>query len=48
MNNMDRTRLIFIGIVGLAVVVICIIAGVVLINNRDQDATATPVAEVGG
>ena len=47
MNNMDRTRLIFIGIVGLAVVVICIIAGVVLINNRDQDATATPVAEVG-
>lgn len=44
MNNMDRTRMVFIGIIGLAVVVICIIGAVVLINNRDDDATPTSTA----
>ena len=44
MNNMDRTRMVFVGIVGLAVVVICIVGAVVLINSRDTDATPTNTA----
>ncbi|MCL4871314.1 MAG: hypothetical protein KJ063_20320 [Anaerolineae bacterium] len=45
MNNMDRTRIVFIAIIGIAVIVICGVAAAVLLNNRG-DAAATPTAGI--
>ncbi len=45
MQNMDRTRLIFIAIIGIAAVVICGVVGYQLISGSDEDGE--PTAEVG-
>jgi ABC-type nitrate/sulfonate/bicarbonate transport system substrate-binding protein len=46
MQNMDRTRLIFIAIVGFALVIVCGVAGASWLLRPDADATATPGAVV--
>jgi ABC-type nitrate/sulfonate/bicarbonate transport system substrate-binding protein len=50
MQNMDRTRLVFIAIVGVALLAICIggAATFLLRDSGDEAATATPVAGTNG
>ncbi|MDX1616362.1 MAG: ABC transporter substrate-binding protein [Candidatus Promineifilaceae bacterium] len=50
MQNMDRTRLIFVAIVGLALVVVCgaLVIPFIVDQASDGDETPTAVAETGG